>query len=233
MVLCCFSFPSPTDDEVVITNYPGKRPRNYFKTAGNALSASPQANNYNNNDASLSAPTAPTSYAETGGRTSDYHIMNNEFPFTKADHRIEALAVPSFSQCLDKPIRNRNIIQQSSCFHNDFHKKNNSNSSNNNIENRLLVQVPPGTTAGTTLHVSIPNEPGRILSVQVPVGNHLEFYVTYKPHRRSASPVLSSEYGKPNNYTGNDDTGTWILPASGVLATALASTMVFNHFAES
>jgi hypothetical protein len=44
----------------------------------------------------------------------------------------------------------------------------------------LLVRVPPGTLAGTTLHVSVPDEPGRILAAQVPPGNVQEFHVSYE-----------------------------------------------------
>jgi hypothetical protein len=44
----------------------------------------------------------------------------------------------------------------------------------------LLVRVPPGTQAGTTLHVSVPDEPGRILAAQVPPGNVQEFHVSYE-----------------------------------------------------
>lgn len=44
----------------------------------------------------------------------------------------------------------------------------------------LLVRVPPGTPAGTTLHVSVPDEPGRILAAQVPPGNVSEFHVSYE-----------------------------------------------------
>jgi len=51
MDLCCCSFPGP-DSTAVTTNYsyPGKRPNKLYKTAGNALSASPQYNNSNNNN---------------------------------------------------------------------------------------------------------------------------------------------------------------------------------------
>jgi hypothetical protein len=44
----------------------------------------------------------------------------------------------------------------------------------------LLVRVPLGTAAGTTLHVSVPDEPGRILAAQVPPGNVQEFHVSYE-----------------------------------------------------
>ncbi|EEC50383.1 predicted protein [Phaeodactylum tricornutum CCAP 1055/1] len=48
----------------------------------------------------------------------------------------------------------------------------------------LLVRVPSGTSAGTLMHVSVPDEPGRILAAQVPAGNVTEFHVSYEPHPR-------------------------------------------------
>ena len=44
----------------------------------------------------------------------------------------------------------------------------------------LLVRVPPGTKAGTTIHVSVPDEPGRILAAVVPAGDVREFHVSYE-----------------------------------------------------
>ena len=44
----------------------------------------------------------------------------------------------------------------------------------------LLVRVPPGTEGGTTLHVSVPDEPGRILAAKVPRGGVTEFHVSYE-----------------------------------------------------
>jgi hypothetical protein len=66
----------------------------------------------------------------------------------------------------------------------------------------LLVRVPPGTPAGTTLHVSVPDEPGRILAAQVPPGNVSEFHVSYEARppglRRGmlppANPYANSGY---------------------------------------
>ena len=54
----------------------------------------------------------------------------------------------------------------------------------------LLVRVPKGTPAGTTLHVSVPDEPGRILAAKVPPGNVQEFHVSYEarsPRNSSSS----------------------------------------------
>lgn len=63
----------------------------------------------------------------------------------------------------------------------------------------LLVRVPPGTEAGTTLHVSVPDEPGRILAAQVPPGNVQEFHVSYE--------------ARPKKSTGRDGAGM-LPPAS-------------------
>lgn len=52
-------------------------------------------------------------------------------------------------------------------------------------EKLLSVRVPPGTLPGTTLHISVPNEPGRILAAQVPPGNVRKFHVSYIPREPS------------------------------------------------
>jgi hypothetical protein len=51
----------------------------------------------------------------------------------------------------------------------------------------LLVRVPTGTEAGTTLHVSVPDEPGRILAAQVPPGNVQEFHVSYEARPKKST----------------------------------------------
>ena len=53
----------------------------------------------------------------------------------------------------------------------------------------LLVRVPPGTAPGATLHVSVPDEPGRILAAQVPPGNVPEFHVAYESRAKPAANV--------------------------------------------
>ncbi|GKY93999.1 hypothetical protein MPSEU_000366700 [Mayamaea pseudoterrestris] len=52
-------------------------------------------------------------------------------------------------------------------------------------EKLLSVRVPPGTLPGTTLHISVPDEPGRILAAQVPTGNVKKFHVSYIPRDSS------------------------------------------------
>jgi hypothetical protein len=57
----------------------------------------------------------------------------------------------------------------------------------------LLVRVPPGTVPGTTLHVSVPDEPGRILAAQVPPGGVQEFHVSYeaRPPRHPKNHLMT------------------------------------------
>lgn len=52
----------------------------------------------------------------------------------------------------------------------------------------LLVKVPAGTAPGATLHVAVPDEPGRILSAKVP-GNVSQFHVAYEPRTIDVQPV--------------------------------------------
>lgn len=65
----------------------------------------------------------------------------------------------------------------------------------------LLVRVPPGTPANTTLHVSVPDEPGRILAAIVPPGNISEFHVSYE-----ARPVADSDRRNPNTHESRRNT---------------------------
>jgi len=58
-------------------------------------------------------------------------------------------------------------------------------------EQLILVQVPPGTSPGTTLHVQVPNEPGRLLSATVPP-HVTEFHVSYRPQNGGSNPSSSS-----------------------------------------
>jgi hypothetical protein len=56
----------------------------------------------------------------------------------------------------------------------------------------LLVRVPPGTIAGTTVHVSVPDEPGRILAAVVPSGDVREFHVSYEAKVKADPPSFRS-----------------------------------------
>jgi hypothetical protein len=55
-------------------------------------------------------------------------------------------------------------------------------------EKLLSVRVPSGTLPGTTLHISVPDEPGRILAAQVPPGSVNKFHVSYVPREQPAAP---------------------------------------------
>jgi hypothetical protein len=63
----------------------------------------------------------------------------------------------------------------------------------------LLVRVPPGTVAGTTLHVSVPDEPGRILAAQVPPGDVQEFHVSYEARPKQHTLGHNSGMTPPMN----------------------------------
>jgi hypothetical protein len=62
-------------------------------------------------------------------------------------------------------------------------------------EKLLLVRVPPGVSPGSTLHVNIPDEPGRVIAATVPP-NCSEFHVSYQPHNPQQS-------GQPRNINGH------------------------------
>eukprot|EP00934_Nitzschia_sp_Nitz4_P001369 Nitzschia sp. Nitz4//scaffold3_size479765//392720//393836//NITZ4_000169-RA/size479765-processed-gene-1.263-mRNA-1//1//CDS//3329550965//1369//frame0 len=58
----------------------------------------------------------------------------------------------------------------------------------------LLVHVPPGTPAGSVLHIQVPNEHGRLIQAVVPP-NTRAFHVSYKPrfitNERDGAPIYS------------------------------------------
>lgn len=60
-------------------------------------------------------------------------------------------------------------------------QRDDSSANNNRNAKLLLVQAPRGVQAGTTLHVQVPGEPGRVVSAQVPPGNVTQFHVSYVP----------------------------------------------------
>lgn len=71
-------------------------------------------------------------------------------------------------------------------------------------EKLLSVRVPPGTLPGTTLHVSVPDEPGRILAAKVPPGNVRKFHVSYIPSERTSVPK-GGMLPPANAYRGRTD----------------------------
>jgi hypothetical protein len=72
-------------------------------------------------------------------------------------------------------------------------------------EKLLSVRVPPGTLPETTLHISVPDEPGRILAAQVPPGNIKKFHVSYIPReqKRRGNGMLPTASPYRNHYQGN------------------------------
>jgi len=72
-------------------------------------------------------------------------------------------------------------------------------------EKLLSVKVPQGTPPGTTLHVSVPDEPGRILAAKVPPGNVTKFHVSYVPTEHHAP--TRSMLPPANAYRGADGYG--------------------------
>lgn len=99
-------------------------------------------------------------------------------------------------------------------------------------EKLLSVRVPPGTPPGTTLHVSVPDEPGRILAAQVPPGNVTKFHVSYIPRERvnSHSGMLPPAYAYRGSGHPTDAPGSAV-PSASVLGTA--GTGAYKHLVKS
>jgi hypothetical protein len=103
----------------------------------------------------------------------------------------------------------------------------------NNGQKLILVRVPPGTPPGTTLHVEVPDEPGRILAAQVPP-NVNEFQVAYIP--RPPRPTLQA-YDMPPNHNNvgvNQGAGGMMnnamLPFIGGAAMGAAGLAMYDHY---
>lgn len=111
----------------------------------------------------------------------------------------------------------------------------------------LLVRVPPGTPPGTTLHVSVPDEPGRILAAQVPPGNVQEFHVSYEsrppqPQQAGMLPPANAYRNASyhsNNYhsspqqqrTNNNGAEGYMMPVVTGAAFGAAGAATYDHFA--
>jgi hypothetical protein len=122
----------------------------------------------------------------------------------------------------------------------------------------LLVDVPPGCKPGTTLHVSVPNEPGRILAAVVPPGNGRQFQISYEPRGgfQTAKRGMPNGYQQQqqqqqqrtggnnpnpmnggynsnnnNNRNGGGGMGNMMLPFVGGAALGAAGAMTYDHFA--
>lgn len=107
----------------------------------------------------------------------------------------------------------------------------------------LLVRVPPGTAPGTTLHVSIPDEPGRLVAAQVPP-NVSEFQVAYTPsvngggngNTRGRQQNDSNNWnGPPRNSVFNNGRnsgggmGSMFLPAAAGAMLGMAGMSMYDH----
>jgi hypothetical protein len=115
----------------------------------------------------------------------------------------------------------------------------------------LRVQVPPGTPPGTTLHVSIPDEPGRVVGATVPP-NTSEFYISYLP--QTTTPMTMNNKNMANgNYYNNNNTamqqpngmqnrsnrptneggmGGYVLPLLGGAALGAAGLAMMGHYGQ-
>jgi len=113
-------------------------------------------------------------------------------------------------------------------------------------EKLILVRVPPGTAPGATLHVSIPDEPGRLIAAKVPPGVS-EFHVSYKPNQpqpsatsygsQQAPMTNNTSNNKPassGNYNGGSGgrMGNFLMPMMGGAALGAAGMGMFNHFSD-
>ena len=85
-----------------------------------------------------------------------------------------------------------------------------------NNQRFLHVQVPPGTPAGSTIHVQIPGENGRMLAAVVPPGVS-QFQVAYEPQIPAQTPVVvpSSAVAPPP--------ATTVFPSNSMPQTTYAS----------
>ena len=100
---------------------------------------------------------------------------------------------------------------------------------NNNGQRLILVRVPPGTAPGSTLHVEVPDEPGRILAAQVPP-NVAEFQVAYIPRR----PLTMSHQPVAPRHTMANDGGSMMsnamVPFVGAAAMGAAGVAMYDHY---
>ncbi|CAB9525322.1 expressed unknown protein [Seminavis robusta] len=104
---------------------------------------------------------------------------------------------------------------------------------NNNGQKLILVRVPPGTAPGTTLHVEVPDEPGRILAAQVPRGVS-EFQVAYMPRNGNVTQQGYDIPQRPGNMQSQGNMqgpGNMMLPYVGAAALAgAAGVAMYDHY---
>lgn len=119
--------------------------------------------------------------------------------------------------------------------------------SSTNNQKLLLVRVPPGTSAGSTIHVSIPDEPGRLVAATVPP-NVSEFHVAFTPNdggsnangvsrghsqqnsgNRTGVPRSNFNNSHMNNNRNSGGMGSFLLPALGGAALGMAGMSMYDH----
>ena len=99
----------------------------------------------------------------------------------------------------------------------------------------ILVRVPYGTTPGSTLHVEVPDEPGRILSAQVPP-NVAEFQLAYVPRTITSQQQHASQNHNDASRPRESDSGdrmmgNSMIPFVGAAAMgAAASIAMYDHY---
>eukprot|EP00544_Gedaniella_sp_CCMP2646_P011084 CAMPEP_0202486532 /NCGR_PEP_ID=MMETSP1361-20130828/5083_1 /ASSEMBLY_ACC=CAM_ASM_000849 /TAXON_ID=210615 /ORGANISM="Staurosira complex sp., Strain CCMP2646" /LENGTH=417 /DNA_ID=CAMNT_0049115711 /DNA_START=34 /DNA_END=1287 /DNA_ORIENTATION=+ len=104
----------------------------------------------------------------------------------------------------------------------------------------LLVQVPPGIRAGETIHVSIPDEPGRLVAATVPP-NVTKFQVAYQPmtngnrsaagmtNARNASSFPQQQQSANSRNGDGGGMGSMLLPALGGAALGMMGMSMYDH----
>jgi hypothetical protein len=106
---------------------------------------------------------------------------------------------------------------------------------NNNGQKLILVRVPPNTAPGTTLHVEVPDEPGRILAAVVPP-NASEFQVAYQPRTSANANANAQSSARPQTgYDVRDNSSRGMMsnalvPMIGGAAMGAAGMGMYDHY---
>jgi hypothetical protein len=152
----------------------------------------------------------------------DNHLSNDVRPMPAQLNDATAPPPPSadFSQCLDTPQHDKYEAGQNS------RKVERQQVESPPIvpqpppgQKLLLVHVTPRMDAGSAVLVKIPDEPGRLVSAQVPP-NVTEFFMAYTPRQSTANT-------RTNHPPQTNDMGSTF----GGLATGVAATMAYYQYA--
>jgi hypothetical protein len=151
----------------------------------------------------------------------DNHFSDDVRPMPAPLNDAPAPLTPSadFSQCLDTPQHDKEETGQNSCRVEGQQVASPPKVPQPPPGQKLLrVHVTPQMDAGSALLVQIPDEPGRLVSAQVPP-NVTEFFVAYTP-RQSTTANTRTKHPKRRK----DD-------VAGGLATGLMAAMLYGHYA--